>query len=81
MPGFSSRTRSRFSLAKNMYADNPRLGALGSGQVSLPSNQIQSDRAYIPFLRFSPARALVLRVAFSFGMMIGWMNSQRRIRK
>lgn len=30
MPGFSSLTLSRFSLAKNMYAERPRLGALGS---------------------------------------------------
>merc|ERR1712000_347232 len=30
MPGFSSRTFSRCSLAKNMYAERPRLGALGS---------------------------------------------------
>ena len=30
MPGFSSRTVSRCSLAKNMYAERLRLGALGS---------------------------------------------------
>jgi hypothetical protein len=33
MPGFSSRTLSRLSLAKNMYADRPRFGALGSGAL------------------------------------------------
>lgn len=30
MPGFSDLTFSRCSLAKNMYAERPRLGALGS---------------------------------------------------
>lgn len=30
IPGFSLRTLSRCSLAKNMYADNERFGALGS---------------------------------------------------
>ena len=35
MPGLSSRTFSRCSLAKNMYADRPRLGALGSALVSV----------------------------------------------
>jgi hypothetical protein len=30
IPGLSSRTFSRCSLAKNMYAERPRLGALGS---------------------------------------------------
>jgi hypothetical protein len=40
MPGLSSRTFSRCSLAKNMYADRPRLGALGSSQeLALSRNQ------------------------------------------
>lgn len=34
IPGFSSRTLSRWSLAKNMYAERPRLGALGSRKIS-----------------------------------------------
>lgn len=35
MPGLSSRTFSRCSFAKNMYAERPRLGAFGSATVSL----------------------------------------------
>lgn len=38
IPGFSSRTFSRLSLAKNMYAERPRLGALGSAMPVSPRN-------------------------------------------
>ena len=41
MPGFSSRTTSRCSLAKNMYADKPRLGALGSDPRRLAGTPLE----------------------------------------
>lgn len=45
MPGFSLRTLSRCSLAKNIYAERPRLGALGSiGDIDQPPGLVPSMR-------------------------------------
>ena len=38
IPSFSARTVSRLSFAKNMYADKPRLGALGSMRLVSQAN-------------------------------------------
>jgi hypothetical protein len=73
MPGLSSRTFSRCSLAKNMYADRPRLGALGSAQqlaLSLGNSMYTSG---LPFFFFPPSALVALplpRVTFSLGMML-----------
>jgi hypothetical protein len=73
IPGLSSRTFSRCSLAKNMYADRPRLGALGSAQqlaLSLGNTMHTSD---LPFFFFPPSALVALplpRVTFSLGMML-----------
>ena len=80
MPGLSSRTWSRLSLAKNMYAERPRLGALGSatGQLCALRGSRMMEVAMsmkrmrvidVPFFFFSGAAAfLPLRGLASLGM-------------
>lgn len=57
MPGLSSRTLSRWSLAKNMYAESPRLGALGSDRISI-CNAEARERHTLLLLASVPGFAL-----------------------
>lgn len=76
IPGFSSRTFSRWSLAKNMYAERPRLGALGSGSVSIGASEKAGNLPFF-FLPESALEALPLpRVAFSVLGMLRWVAVQ-----
>jgi hypothetical protein len=72
MPGLSSRTFSRCSLAKNMYAERPRLGALGS-EYLLERRQDRMHVSNSPFFFLPPSALVALplpRVTFSLGMLV-----------
>ena len=79
IPGLSSRTLSRLSLAKNMYADRPRLGALGSGSDHLALHSAgRVRRRVLPFLRLPPSVFLDLRVlVVSLGILVVLVTGDR----
>lgn len=82
MPGFSSRTFSRCSLAKNMYAERPRLGALGSvatlsarhSDTWARQNAMGIGCGNAPFLPLRPFSAFAPFFAAALGMVLELMQ-------